>query len=130
MSQIESLEIRGKDLKEQIYKLKEEREGLIEFKQENANAIAEVEMQLQQKCNVADKFFELKTVSTFAERLAEKVAECYGGANGSRLLEAYSSIDDNIAYAIQKIEQEISQKEQEVCAIQLKIEQMGDEESV
>ncbi len=130
MYSMESLELIEKNLEKQIYNLKEEKEGLIEFQKENGNAIEEVEMQLQKKYSVADKFFELKNVSTFAERLAEKAAECYGGVNGSRLLEAYSNIDTNIEYAIIKIEHEISQKEQELYNIQLRMEQMQDEESI
>lgn len=105
-------------LEQEIIELNAERNGLIGFQIENINALDEVEMQVKRRYKVADKFSQLKRVSTFATKLADKYAEHYGQTKGGALVYQYNEIDRNISKAIMQVDIEIKDKKCEIYRLE------------
>lgn len=128
MSTITNLEYQIDNLQEEIRQLQSQRSELEAFWNEAMKAGGEVDQQLQRKQRIADKFRGLITFSTFAAKMAEKIADCYGGKNRDQLLSQFESVKQNIHQAIQKIEREIETKRRQISRLQNQIEQIREEE--
>lgn len=127
MSEISVLEMQINSLRNQIRQLEDEKSGLKDFQNENLQAIDKVDFQLQRKEKVADKFWSLNKISTFAFRLSDRVTESYSGKNRIKVLNEYSNVGTNIKNAIHQVEYEIAEKKQEIVKLQARIEQIREE---
>lgn len=121
MNEITYLQNRINILNGDINELQYQRNGLVGFQIEEANAFETVELQIEVRNKAADKFASLSRVSTFANRLANKISAQYGTGNRRQLTMQYEDICQNISSAIRGIDIEIYAKQQEIIQLQNRI---------
>lgn len=128
MSTIANLEYQINCIQGEIRQLQNQKNELDEFYNEAVKAGGEVEQQLQRKQKKADKFQGLICASTLAAKLADKIADCYGGNNRYQLLSQFENVRQNIFQAIRRIEREIEEKQLRISGLQSQIERIREEE--
>lgn len=128
MSTIANLEYQIDCIQGEIRQLQNQKNELDEFYNEAVKAGGEVEQQLQRKQKKADKFQGLICVSTLAAKMADKIADCYGGNNRYQLLSQFENVRQNIFQAIQRLEREIEEKQIRISGLQSQIERIHEEE--
>lgn len=121
MDEITYLQNRINILNGEINELQYQRAGLVGFQVEEINALETVEFQIEARNRAADKFASLSRVSTFANRLANKISAQYGIGNRRQLTMQYEDIYQNISSAIRGVDIEIYAKQQEVIQLQNRI---------
>lgn len=121
MDEITYLQNRINILNGEINELQYQRGGLVGFQVEEANALESVELQIETRNRAADKFASLSRVSTFANRLANKISAQYGTGNCRQLTMQYEDIYQNISSAIRGVDMEIYAKQQEIIQLQNRI---------
>ena len=132
MNEIAQLQNKISILNQEINSLLGEREGLVGFRVENTKALGDIEIQIERRSKMADKFATLKRVSTFANKIAEKISRQYSGSNSGMLVNQYNEIHTNISNAISQVDREIGSKRNEIYQLQNRIhileEQMRQEQ--
>ena len=123
MSQIGVLQIEVSGLKKKQFELEQEEKGLLKFQQENQGAMKKTEVQMKEKHKYAEEFYDLKSRTTIATRLGDKVTRRYGAINRKKVLINYEAISEQIAEALKKVKIEIQQCNAQIVAKEIMIRQ-------
>lgn len=123
MSQIGILQTEVSSLKKKQLELEQEERGLLKFQQENQSAMKKTEVQMKEKYKYAEEFYDLKSRTTIATRLGDKVTRRYGAINRKKVLINYGAISEEIIEALKKVKIEIQQCQTQITAKEMMIRQ-------